>query len=82
MQRNYYTRKNELLGLMDKLRHQKALHTKYVLKRERDEVCQVRKNRARVMKCGTEEQHDDKTFSPVVYSTIVKLINCLAVRRR
>lgn len=63
-------------------RHEKVLHTKFALKKKRDESGIVRKYQARLVVCGNEEEDEGlDNFSPVSEFAIVKLILCIAIQR-
>lgn len=59
-----------------------VLHSKFVLKRERNESGEIKKYKARLVVFGNEEvKNDEESFSPVPDFTIIKLILFIAAQR-
>lgn len=62
--------------------NERVLHTKFVLKRKRDENNEISKYKARLVVCGNEEvESHEETFSPVAHYSVIKLIFCLCIQR-
>lgn len=60
--------------LVEKQRHQRVFHTRYVLKKKRDWNGQAQNSSSGLLICGSKEQHGDVTFSAVADFTVLKLI--------
>lgn len=61
--------------------NQNVLHTKFMLKRNRNELRTVEKYKARLVVCGNEEdESDSETFLPVVDYTLIKVVIISAVQ--
>lgn len=68
---------------MKRSKGKSVLHTKFVLKRKRDETGAVKKCNTRLVACengGTEYDHD--IFFPVSDFTVIKIILCPAIQRK
>lgn len=65
--------------VMSRPQGQKVLHSKYVIKKKRDERGTVRIDKDRFVFCGKEDEENVETrFSPVPDFTVMRLIICVS----
>lgn len=59
-----------------------VLHTKLILRRERNEEGDIEKYIERLVVCGKEERDNNDCFSAVVDYSMIKLLLCLAIQKK